>query len=614
MLGPSVTAGRAFPWARPRYELLILALVAVAALSPVLVPNVQDESRLCLSEALLHGNVSNDPCLANVGDHSFFAGHRYSDKAPGLSLLAVPAVAVLGPGPPTRWAKDDLRLWGIRVLTVGVAFLLCAFAVGRVSEGLAPGFGGIALVSFALGTMVASLGAVSFEHVPAGALALGAFLLAWSRRPLLAGLLAGAALLVEYETGLILAVLACYIAFQGWRPLRAFAVGVVPGAVLLGAYDWAAFGSPWHLSYRYVANILAGEQGTGFFGIGVPTTFGIVQVFAGSRGLLVVSPVLVLAAIGLVRLGRTHRAEALAAGCVVAIFVLADCGYFDPYGGESPGPRFLVAGLPFLALGLGPAFSWRPRLTLVTAVISLIGTTVVTLTWTTVDLNRGGGAWGELARLLAKPDSALPANVLSVAGAGWGGLLVAIGAAGALAAGIRGMPWTRIRQERRERAGRERPSRRAVAAAAAVAYLVIAADVLALTNQPYGEDPALHLVVLHPSITAPSATSVFGGEVNFVVSVRDVGTVGAEKLFLTINLSPGMRLVGPPAFTRGSGCTGRSTLVCNLGFLSPKGAQVATVMFGVLITQPTDQQITAWASAQGDPHSKPSSFHVSVTG
>ena len=243
------------------------------------------------------------------------------------------------------------------MLSVGLAFLLCAFMVGRVSEGLAPGFGGIALVSFALGTLVAPLAGVSFEAVPSAALAFGVFLLAWSRRPGLAGLLGGAALLVDYESGLILVVIGAYVALRGLRPLLAFLAGLVPGALLLGAYNWAAFGAPWHLSYRYVANIWAGAQKTGFFGIGLPHRFGIAEVFAGRSGLLVASPVLVLAAFGLVWLGRTHRAEAVVAATVTTIFVLINCGYFDPYGGGSPGPRFLVAALPFLALGLGPAYS-----------------------------------------------------------------------------------------------------------------------------------------------------------------------------------------------------------------------------------------------------------------
>ena len=615
------TAGarRRLPWARPRFELVLLALVAVATVSPVLAYGDQDQSRLCLTEAFLHGNVSNDACLANAFDHSVYAGHLYSDKAPGLSVLAIPAVALLQPSSPEAWSSHDIRLWGVRVLTVGVAFILCAFMVGRVSEGLAPGFGGISLVTFALGTLVAPLGAVMFEHVPAATLAFAGFLFAWSRRPLLAGLLAGAALLVEYETGLILLVLGCYVAVvAGRRPLGMFLAGVVPGAVLLGAYDQAAFGAPWHLSYRYIGNVLASEQSTGFFGITTPHAFGITQVFAGSRGLLVVSPVLVMAVFGLARLGRVYRPEAIVAGVVTALFVLADCGYFDPYGGWSggfsPGPRFLVAAIPFLALGLGPSFNWRPRLTLVAALISVIATTVVVLTWTTVDLGRGGGVWGEFARLPSKLGSSVPTNLLSVVGLGptWGALLVLLATVAAVGIGMRQMPWREIRRRPREAASRRRPSPRAVLVVVVCVYLVVAANVLAITNQPYGEDAWIHLVALQTTISADTAASYQGGEVNFNISVIDNGPAGVGGLILTVRLSHGLRLVGPPAYTRGSGCTGTTTLVCNLGFLRPKGAQQANVMFGAQVTEPTSQLLTASASAQGAPSSHVASFNVAV--
>ena len=49
------------------------------------------------------------------------------------------------------------------------------------------------------------------------------------------------------------------------------------------------------------------------------------------------------------------RAEALACAAATLVFALLSVGYFDPYGGESPGPRFLVPALPFLALGLADA-------------------------------------------------------------------------------------------------------------------------------------------------------------------------------------------------------------------------------------------------------------------
>jgi len=385
------------PWRRPRHELLLLALVALATLLPAYRTSDPDATRLCLSRAIVDGRLTVAPCLADSVDYARYGGRVYSDKAPGMSVLAVPAVAAVRLGPATSWlSTDDLRVWAVRVLTSGIAFVLLAAAVGRVSEGLAPGYGAPALVTFATGTLVGPLAATTFGHVTGGALAFGAFLLAWQRRPGLAGLLAGLAVTVEYQTGAIAAVVSVYVALAGARGLARYLVGLVPGLALLGAYDWAAFGSPLHLSYRYVANMFAADQTSGFFGIGVPHAHAVREVFVGSRGLLVVAPIVLAAAAGLVLLWRSHRAEAVVAGLVVAFFVILNCGYFLPYGGTSPGPRFLVPALPFLALGLAPAFARWFTATSILACISIAGMTATTLTW----IGTGGRhrlVWDDLA-------------------------------------------------------------------------------------------------------------------------------------------------------------------------------------------------------------------------
>ena len=105
---------------------------------------------------------------------------------------------------------------------------------------------------------------------------------------------------------------------------------------LLAAYDRAAFGSPFHVSYRYVANALAERQHGGLFGIGSPSAHGIATVLAGDRGLLVASPVLLAAAAGVVLLWRRRetRGAALVCGAVTVMFLLSTSGYFLPYGGN----------------------------------------------------------------------------------------------------------------------------------------------------------------------------------------------------------------------------------------------------------------------------------------
>jgi len=315
-------------------------------------------------------------------DHAMYDGREYSDKAPGLAFLAVPIVWAVGLGGPPGFShseKATAKLWTIRLVVSGLAFIALAFLVGRVSEGIAPGFGGAALVAFALGTYVAPLAATTFDHVLAGTFAFGGFLLAWSRRYVLAGLAVALAVDTNYLCGLIAFIVAAYVLSSGWRPLLRFALGAVVPLLLLGAYDWAAFGSPFHLSYRYVANRYSESQSGGLFGIGVPNAHAVGQVFLGSHGILLASPVLVAAAAGIVLLAKRYRREAIVCGATFGALVLANLGYFLPYGGTHVGPRFLVPSLPFIALGLGPAFARWFRTTAVLAAVSILSMATLTI-------------------------------------------------------------------------------------------------------------------------------------------------------------------------------------------------------------------------------------------
>jgi hypothetical protein len=122
---------------------------------------------------------------------------------------------------------------------------------------------------------------------------------------------------------------------------------------------------------------------------------------------------------------------------VTAAFLVLNCGYFAPYGGVSPGPRFLIPCLPFLALGLSSAFRRSFGLTAVLAVLSVIATTAVTLTW--VDLPpRAGTIWAQFGSSAIA--SHLTSNVVVLLGStrGAGAALVGLAAGAALAVALAG--------------------------------------------------------------------------------------------------------------------------------------------------------------------------------
>ena len=103
-----------FPWRRPRRERLVLLLVALATLTQVSVVTTQDVSRLCLTRAITAGRLTIEPCDGNSLDHARYDGRIYSDKAPGMSLLAMPTAGLTGyPGGSRSEFHHDLGVCGL---------------------------------------------------------------------------------------------------------------------------------------------------------------------------------------------------------------------------------------------------------------------------------------------------------------------------------------------------------------------------------------------------------------------------------------------------------------------------------------------------------------------
>ena len=425
----------------------------IAAGSPVQRIGCNQTSHYALVRALADGTARIDPWQAETCDKSYFDGHFYSNKAPGLAFVALPPYLVLdalGAVP----ESPRTAIWALGLCSTLLAGAGLLLLMRRSAERVAPGTGTAAAIVLALGTLLLPFSTMLFAHILTGLLLFAAFLLAWQsrdsrsdRRLALAGLLAGLAVVVEYPYGLISAVIGVYV-LTGPSRVRSgllYAGGAVAGVIPLAAFNAAAFGSVTHLSYQNGV-LAAGQSGHDVvlesqvrngtvFGVGPPTLEGLADLLASGRGLLVATPVVAVALAALPLLWRRgHRAESALVGAVLLVALLwnsgLDFGLGNLLGGDVPGPRYLVPVLPFLALPLACALRTLPRTTGLLAAISVITMVAATLTEPLLGTDETR-VWFERAH-----DGELTRTVLSLAGlgSGWAAALPAIAAIAAMAA------------------------------------------------------------------------------------------------------------------------------------------------------------------------------------
>ncbi len=340
------------------------------------------------------GNARIDRYEGLTIDKARFGGHFYSDKAPGMTLMALPAVfavdAVTG-----QTARDvSISAYGpmaerflklrMRLATVTTAALLTAIAAVALfalatAIGGGMGAGAFAAVAFTLGTPMWGWSTTLFGHAPVAALLGIAIWAAWRgtqearpsvRHAALLGAALGWAVVIEFSAVLTGAAIGV---FALWRLRRwslraatpsliaAAALALAAGAILVG-YNLFAFGTPFRLGYQGVVGFAG--MNDGLFGLTYPRIDRLWGVTIGlKRGLIWCAPIVLVGIVGLVRLycDSANRALAVLGAGGASIVLLYNASYVYWDGGNSTGPRHLVPALAYLAIGLGPAWNWLRR-------------------------------------------------------------------------------------------------------------------------------------------------------------------------------------------------------------------------------------------------------------
>jgi hypothetical protein len=324
-----------------------------------------------------------DAYAGNTGDRAEFEGHFYTDKAPGASLTAVPAVALARVA--LSIAGRDLLLpdtiaWLSHVATVaaaGVPAALASLAVFWIALrfGTGASAAGVAAVVCGLGTPLWAYATLLYGHaLAAGCLAAavwGVVHLRDSERRmadgtigLVIGAAAGWAVVTEFPSAIPSTLICAWLLWEirGWeraravRVIAAVAAGLTLAAAILLTYNWIAFGAPFHIAYSSEEGEFEAMK-TGLFGIHWPQLDVLGEILLWRyRGLLPLAPVLILAPVGwwLWLRGAATRTLAVVSIATVVYYLVLTSGYAYWDGGWSYGSRHLGPALPFLALGLAP--------------------------------------------------------------------------------------------------------------------------------------------------------------------------------------------------------------------------------------------------------------------
>jgi len=299
-----------------------------------------------------------DPFARTVGDH------RVSIYPVLSAVLAAPLFVAARP----FFALDETGTAVLGKLAASL-FSALAAAVLFLTVGRRRPIEEAALTAgvFALGTSVWSTSQALWQH-PAAVLFLSLAVLclvrsgeepAWAGR---AGLPLALAVAARHADVVLVAVLAVGIAVRRPRQVPRLLLWASPAVAFVLLYQWIYFGAPWRHGFSGTLGRFNETWGLGHAGL----------LVSPAKGLLVFTPVVVVAVAGMVRAFR--RGERW----LVTTLAAAAAGHWllmgrwsEWHGGESWGPRMMTDVLPLLFLFLPEGLDVLPSVGPVLAALSV---------------------------------------------------------------------------------------------------------------------------------------------------------------------------------------------------------------------------------------------------
>jgi MFS family permease len=339
--------------------------------------NWNENSRLDLTMAVVDEHrFEIDSYYNNTGDRAFYNGHYYSDKEPGMSFLAVPVYFLY-----KEFFGKPVLHHNVYNQNISASYLQLMFFVIVFTSAL---FGAMSVVlvyralnyftanerhrlfitiTFAMGTLVLIYSRLFINHVVAMFFAFLSFYLAFLTKrgrdfALPAGLFAGFAASTQLSTAIV-ALGNLVLLWRVRKRIPFYVIGCVIGLLPLLLYNYSIFHNPFEFTYFHMDKTIWGfESVNGQFKFRLAEGLNIMArlLVDPYRGLLVYSPVLIFAFIGLWLMYKKYRAEALLIASYFLVILVYNSQLNVWYGGSAFGPRHFVLLMPFLMLPLGYSF------------------------------------------------------------------------------------------------------------------------------------------------------------------------------------------------------------------------------------------------------------------
>ena len=350
-------------------------------------------------------------------DDFLYKGYYYSALAPGTAIMALPFAAI-----GFMLNGSSFSIFGYPMLFselyIAVMASIGAMLVYKISRMFLGEATSVFLsFAYAFSTIVWPFATFFFQSDPSATLDLVAAFLALrigkqGKRGMASfvfcGLAIGSALTVDYVNAILIPIIFIYLAISVRKSRKilvqtkfdivtkflGFLLACSEGVLLIGAYNYVNFGD----FFASTEQIYLGSSA--FFGnFTYPIYFGVVlNLFTPFRGLFFYCPILIVGAFGFYGMLRKDKHTLLFLALFLGL-LLPYSAWYDPTGGLSYGPRFVVPAIPFLLIPAGfllenaRSYGLRDKRILVTYLLYACGAVMNGVAAITSALGPASGPW-----------------------------------------------------------------------------------------------------------------------------------------------------------------------------------------------------------------------------